>query len=276
MSSSYVAPTSSSRRKSACPAAPAIPVIDSKTWWANTIQDDVHLARADGRHLPVEDADRLEVAVEHVADPGVAPAQHRRRCRSGRLASSQARPRSMSRGAPDVGDGEVVPGAGPGQVAAPARCRPACVRGRGTRTWSRRPGSRAARRRRRPCCPGAGAAPRRRRRRASCRRSCRAARRGGTSPSIRSIRKNGVPSTSPVGSIQRTCGTGTSRALADDPDRVVLVLERVVREDRQVLGRGRDPGDVLARRAARRPRSRWRRAAASPTTCRWPRCRCAA
>ena len=33
---------------------------------------------------------------------------------------------------------------------------------------------------------------------------------GGTTPSIRSIRKNGVPSTSPVGSISPTAGTGTS------------------------------------------------------------------
>ena len=33
---------------------------------------------------------------------------------------------------------------------------------------------------------------------------------GGTTPSIRSMRKNGVPSTSPVGSKSPTFGTGTS------------------------------------------------------------------
>ena len=33
---------------------------------------------------------------------------------------------------------------------------------------------------------------------------------GGTIPSIRSMRKNGVPSTSPVGSKSPTFGTGTS------------------------------------------------------------------
>ncbi len=33
---------------------------------------------------------------------------------------------------------------------------------------------------------------------------------GGTIPSIRSMRKNGVPSTSPVGSMNPTAGTGTS------------------------------------------------------------------
>ena len=44
------------------------------------------------------------------------------------------------------------------------------------------------------------------RRRTSCRRRCRASRRAARSPSTWSIRKNGVPSTSPVGSIQRTAG----------------------------------------------------------------------
>ncbi len=39
MSSSYVATTSSSRMKCGIPGISSIPVIDSKTWWANTIQD---------------------------------------------------------------------------------------------------------------------------------------------------------------------------------------------------------------------------------------------
>ena len=54
-------------------------------------------------------------------------------------------------------------------------------------------------------------------------------------------------------------------ALADDPHRVVLVLERVVHEDRELVRRRRDAGDVLARLAARRPRSRSRRRRASPS-----------
>ena len=94
------------------------------------------------------------------------------------------------------------------------------------------------------------------RRPASCHRSCRAARPAARRPSMRSIRKNGVPSTSPVGSIQPDGRHGHVGPLADDPHRVVLVLERVVREDRELVRRRRDPGDVLAPSAARRPRSR--------------------
>ena len=37
---------------------------------------DVELARTEPGHLPVEDRDRLEVAVHRVADPGIAPAGH--------------------------------------------------------------------------------------------------------------------------------------------------------------------------------------------------------
>ena len=81
---------------------------------------EVHLARADGGHLPVEDADRLEVAVEHVADPGVAPAEHR--VGAGRDVGLEPREAALDeRGRPAVGDREVVPGPGPRQVAAQRR-----------------------------------------------------------------------------------------------------------------------------------------------------------
>ncbi len=63
-----------------------------------------------------------------------------------------------------------------------------------------------------------------------------------------------MPSTSPVGSIQRTAGTGTSVLLADDPHGVVLVLQRVVREDREVVRRRARPGR-RTRPCARSPSS---------------------
>ena len=53
---------------------------------------------------------------------------------------------------------------------------------------------------------------------------------------MRSMRKNGVPSTSPVGSNSADLRHRHVGPLADDPHRVVLVLERVVHEDREVLG----------------------------------------
>ena len=78
---------------------------------------EVHLARADGGHLPVEDSDRLEVPVEHVADPGVTPAEHG--VGTGRGASLEpCQPALDQRRPPAVGDRIVVPGAGPRQVAA--------------------------------------------------------------------------------------------------------------------------------------------------------------
>ena len=201
---------------------------------------EVQLARAERGHLPVEDGDRLEVAVDDVADPGVAPAQHRSSVPVGALASSHARPRSMS--------GERPPSATAKSYQARVRAR--FARSGASPAWcgsrkanvARRPGCRAARRAPPPCCPAAGAAARRPRRTASCRRSCRAARRAAPTPSTRSIRKNGVPSTvagrlHPADRRHRHVGE-----LADEPHRVELVLELVRREDRHVLGRRARPG----------------------------------
>ena len=133
-----------------------------------------------------------------------------RRCRAG-VASSQSSPRSTSGERPMSGTANSY------QARVRARLR---SQQRGARVPCG--GSRNVERRRGvgdrvqlgehldAACPAGGAGPRATRRTASCRRSCRAARPAGTTPSIRSIRKNGVPSTSPVGSIQRTAGTGTS------------------------------------------------------------------
>ena len=140
----------------------------------------------------------------------------------------------------------------------------------------RRRGSRAARRRSRPSRPAAGAGRPRRRRGASCRRSCRAARPAGSTPSIRSIRKNGVPSTEPVGSMKLTARHGDVGQLADEPHHFVLVV-RARRSGRPGSRRPPAPRARRTRAVARpRPRSRWRRRPASPSSCRWRRCPSAA
>ena len=204
----------------------------------------VHLARPDRRPSPSRGRRPARSRGRARCRSGRRPSTARRRC--GREVGLQPGQAALGERRPaDVGDREVVPGAGPGEVAAQRRS-PVGV-GVEERERRRRVGDRVQPgEHRRPCRPAAGAGPRGRRRRASCRRSCRAARRAGPRPSMRSIRKNGVPSTSPVGSIQRTAGTGTSVSSPHDPHRVVLVLERVAREDREVLGGRGDPGDVLA------------------------------
>ena len=70
-------------------------------------------------------------------------------------------------------------------------------------------------------------------------------------PSTRSIRKNGLPSTSPVVSSQRTRGTATSVSSPTRRITSMLVVQAVVREHRHVGFGGRDPGHpVLFDRAA--------------------------
>ncbi len=60
---------------------------------------DVELAWRDARHLPVEHADRREVAEHHVADARVAPAEHRRRARRRLPASARRASRTRARAA---------------------------------------------------------------------------------------------------------------------------------------------------------------------------------
>ena len=85
---------------------------------------DIHFARPEHRHLPVQDGDRPEVGVQHVTDAGVAPNQHRIR---GRDVGGPIRLEPVQRSleqlrAADVGDGELVPGLQPIEVA-PQRVR---------------------------------------------------------------------------------------------------------------------------------------------------------
>ena len=85
---------------------------------------DVHLPRPEHRHLPVQHGNRPEVGVQHIADAGVAPHQHRIR---GGDVGGPVRLEPVQRpldqlGAADIGDRELVPGLQPIEVA-PQRIR---------------------------------------------------------------------------------------------------------------------------------------------------------
>ena len=227
------------------PGISSMPVIDSKTWCAKSDPRHVELARADRRHLPVEHRDRLEVRVHHVADPGVAPAQD---------------------GLVGLGQVGLEPGERRARPAASGRCR-----GRRSRTtrWCGRgssPSSVAP-----SWCGGRGS----RRSVAASGIACSWASTssarvlqaalvlGGrvVQPVVAEVVGQHVLRHDPVDAVhqeerraEHLAGRlhpahgrhGHVGLLGDDPHRVVLVLERVVGEDRQVLGRRRDARDVLA------------------------------
>ena len=228
------------------PGKPKTSVIDSKTMWAKTIQERSisrgPIAAISQSRTPTG----LEVLVHDVADPAVAPAQDRVRRALARQVGLEPVERALGeRRAADVGRRPTRTRPRPREVARERGRRPGSVRGRGSRTSSARPGSRAGRR-----SPATELSCSRRwssrsRRRASCRRSCTAAR-----PAARPV--------DPVHQEERRAEHLAGRLeqpdvrhrhvgpLADDPHRVVLVLERVVHEDRELVGGRRDPGDVLA------------------------------
>ena len=256
------------------PGSPRTPAIVSKTRWANTSQARSISRGPTRRHLPVEDADRLEVAVEHVADPGVAPAQHR----VGAVGTLRLEPGEAAldeRRAPAVGDRVVVPGPGPGQVAAQRRV-PGGVGRRGTRT-----------------CDAASAIavqPGERRDRAVLQPALLLGA-GVVQPVVAEVVGQHVGrhrAVDPVHQEERRAEHVAGRLdpadlrhrhlgpLAGEPHRVVLVL-RAGTTGRPARPRPRArPGRRTRPRVARPSRSRRRRAPASPTTCRWPRSRCAA
>ena len=208
------APRRSRRRRRragsrACRRARSPPAMSSKTMWAKTSQPRSSSRGPSAGHLPVEDRDRLEVAVHDVADAGVAPAEHGRAL---------------------VGPVRLEPGEAVLDRAAsawPGRRRTRTSRGCGRRGAAAAVSPGGVERR------GSANAPRRRSIAwspartptvASCSRrwSSGAASysqlspnvygmtSGGTTPSTRSITKNGEPITSGSGSSQRTGGTGTS------------------------------------------------------------------
>ena len=202
----------------------------------------VELARADRGHLPVQDADRLEVAVEHVADPGVAPAQHGL-VGAGQVGLEPVETALDQRRAAEVGDREVVPGAGACEIAGQGGL--AGVGRVEERERRVRVGDRVQPR---DHVDGRVLQP------------ALVLGRGVVEPVVPEVVGQHVlrdHALDPVHEEERRAEhlagglhpadlrDGDVGGLADDPDRVVLLLERVGREDREVVGGGRDAGDVL-------------------------------
>ena len=203
----------------------------------------VHLARAEGRHLPVEDGDGLEVAVDHVADPRVAPAEHglvgvgQVGLEPGQRALDELR-------ATAVGHRELVPLRGCGRGCAPARVSPGW-------SWSRNAKVVAA--------SGIACSRPMTSTVASCRRRWSST--GGVvQPVVAEVVGHHVLRHHAVDAVHQEERRAEHVAgllhpahrrhrhvgeLAGDPHGVVLVAQLVAREDRHVLLRRSDPGDVL-------------------------------
>ena len=174
----------------------------------------VHLARAQRRHLPVEHGDGLEVLVEHVAHPGVAPDEHRLR---GRDVLGPVRLQPLERLLDERGPADVGRPRTGTRTAASSGCAATRLARRrrlerpGTRKYSRPEGLRAAWPARRRCCPAVHAVTQPVSRRTSCRRRCRASRRAGRhrthSPSRRTAcraRCPSAPATAPAAPARRS------------------------------------------------------------------------
>ena len=149
------------------------------------VQEDhpgqVHLPGGEADHLPVEHGDRGEVAVQHVADARVAPAE-RGRALVGRASGRRARRTPLDERVRPVAGHPVVVVPLVGHVASQRRWRSGRSSSRKARSASVRGRWRGSRPAPGPMRPAGGPGRRGRRRRASCRRSCRASRRGAPRP----------------------------------------------------------------------------------------------
>ena len=204
---------------------------------------DVESPGTEGDHLPVQDGHRLEVAVDDVADAGVAPAQHRVALlllrRDVGLEPGQGT-LDRRRGG-EVADGEVVPRADLGEVAVQQRL--AVLLGREVAEAAQRVVDRVQ--------PGQDVD-------GGVLESALVGPVGVEEPVVTEGVGQHVGRDDALDAVHEEAGSAQHLAgllqpahagdrdvgeLADLADDLVLVAELVAREDREVLGRRRDAGD---------------------------------